>query len=138
MGYLIKKQVQEIVTAKITLTSAELLTPGFIVNIPEYPAIPGYFWNVLYMNGNIVNGTIPYIGNSAIHIQTLTALNVQAIFPKIYMNSAVNSWIAADPAPGLLTLQYVVNDGLQIHNPGILTVGDTELIIYVGANLIQQ
>ena len=138
MGYLIKKQVQEIVTAKLTLTSAELLTPGFIVNIPEYPAIPGYFWNVLYMNGNIVNGTIPYVGMSAIHIQASTALNVQAIFNKFYMNDPVNNWIAAGPAPGLLTLQYVVNDGLQIHNPGILTVGDTELIIYVGAILIEQ
>ena len=138
MGYVIKKQVQEIVTAKVTLTAADLLTPGFIVNIPEYSAIPGYFWNVLYMNGNIVNGAIPYAGTSAIHVQTSTALNVQARFPGALMNGAVNNWQAAVIAGGAASINFVVNDQLQIHNPGILTLGDTELIIYIGAILIQQ
>ncbi len=138
MGYLIKKQVQEIVTAKITLTAADLLTPGFIVDIPEYPAIPGYFWQVLYMNGNIVNGAIPYAGSSAIHIQGSTALNIQYRFSSAFMNFAVNNWIAATFLSGSPGIQYVVNDNLQIHNPGILTLGDTELIIYIGAILIQQ
>jgi hypothetical protein len=54
------------------------------------------------------------------------------------MNGAVNNWIAAGIPGGSPTIQYVVNDGLQIHNPGILTTGDTELIIYLGAILIQQ
>jgi hypothetical protein len=138
MGYLIKKQVKEIVTAKITLTAADLLTPGFIVDIPEYSATTGYFWQVLYMNGNIVNGAIPYAGSSAIHVQASTALNLQYRFTGAFMNGAVNNWIAAGIPGGSPTIQYVVNDGLQIHNPGILTTGDTELIIYLGAILIQQ
>ncbi len=138
MGYLIKKQVQEIVTAKITLTAADLLTPGFIVNIPEYSATTGYFWQVLYMNGNIVNGTIPYAGSSAIHVQASTALNLQYRFTGAFMSGAVNNWIAAGIPGGSPTIQYVVNDGLEIHNPGTLTLGDTELIIYLGAILIQQ
>lgn len=138
MGYLIKKQVQEIVTAKVTLTAADLLTPGLIVDIPEYGKNVGYFWQVLYMNGNIVNGAIPYAGSSAIHVQASTALNVQYRFTGAFMNGAVNNWIAAGIPGGSPTIQYVVNDNLQIHNPGILTLGDTELIIYVGAILIQQ
>ena len=138
MGYLIKKQVQEIVTAKITLTAADLLTPGFIVDIPEYGKTIGYFWQVLYMNGNIVNGAIPYAGSSAIHVQASTALNVQYRFTGSFINGAVNNWIAAGIPGGSPSIQYVVNDNLQIHNPGILTLGDTELIIYIGAILIQQ
>jgi hypothetical protein len=138
MGYLIKKQVEQIVTAKITLTAADLLTPGFIVDIPEYPKIVDYFWQVLYMNGNIVNGAIPYAGASAIHVQSATALNVQYRFTGAFMSGAVNNWIAAGIPGGSPSIQYVVNDNLQIHNPGILTLGDTELIIYIGAILIQQ
>ena len=34
MGYLIKKTVQQIVTAKVSLTQTDLNTAGFIYDIP--------------------------------------------------------------------------------------------------------
>lgn len=136
MGYLIKAIPTEIVTAKVTLTSANLLTPGYIYSIPEFPKVAGYFWNVLYMNGEIVNGTTPYTGLSGIHIQASSAPTLQLRFAGSYMNNAVNIWGTATPA-GTVGTQYVVNDELEIHNPGTLTLGDTELNIYIGANLIQ-
>lgn len=135
MGYLIEPNTKEIITAKVTLTSANLLTPGYIYSIPEYPKIAGYFWNVLYMNGEIVNGTVPYTGNSAIHIQSSNATTLQLRFPGIYLQNVVGIWESATPAK--VGTQYVVNDNLEIHNPGTLTRGDTELVLYIGANLIQ-
>jgi hypothetical protein len=61
MGYLIENKPDQIVTAKVTLTSANLLTPGYIVDIPEYPAVKNYYWQVMSMNGAILNGSINYI-----------------------------------------------------------------------------
>jgi len=136
MGYLIKATPAEIITAKVTLTSADLLTPGFIYSIPEFPKVAGYFWNVLYMNGEIVNGSTPYTGSSGIHIQASSASTLQLRFPGSYMNNLPGIWSAAAAGPGSGT-QYAPNANLEIHNPGTLTVGDTELIIYIGANLIQ-
>jgi hypothetical protein len=71
MGYLIKKVLPEIITAKVTLTSANLLTPGYIYDIPEYPAVTDYFWRVAYMIGFVreVNTKTVYVGTSQIHIQ---------------------------------------------------------------------
>jgi hypothetical protein len=137
MGYLIKKTAIEIITAKVTLTSADLLTPGFIYNIPEYPKVAGYFWNVLYMNGEIVNGTTPYAGNGAIHIQSANAPTLQLRFTGTYMQNAVGTWSEAQNNFGTAGTKYATDDQLQIHNPGTLTLGDTELNIYIGANLIQ-
>jgi hypothetical protein len=136
MGYLIKAIPTEIVTAKVTLTSANLLTPGYIYKIPEYPKVAGYFWNVLYMNGEIVNGTTPYTGSSGIHIQSSNALTPQLRFTGIYMNNLPGIWSYASVGGGSGTA-YSPNDELEIHNPGTLTLGDTELNIYIGANLIQ-
>jgi hypothetical protein len=136
MGYLIKAIPTEIVTAKVTLTSADLLTSGFIYDIPEYPKVSGYFWNVLYMNAEIVNGTTPYTGSSAIHIQSAGALTLQLRFPGNYMNNLPGIWSHASAGGGSGT-QYLSDDKLQIHNPGTLTLGDTELNIYIGANLIR-
>jgi hypothetical protein len=136
MGFLIKKQVTEIVTAKVTLTSANLLTPGYIYSIPEYPKVNGYFWNVLYMNGEIVNGSTPYTGNGAIHIQSANAPNLQLRFVGTYMQNAVGTWSEAQSQSGGGT-HYVPTDQLEIHNPGTLTLGDTELNIYIGATLIK-
>jgi hypothetical protein len=136
MGYLIRAIPTEIITAKVTLTSANLLTPGYIYSIPEFPKIAGYFWNVIYMNGEIVNGTTPYTGTSAIHIQAAAAANFQFRFPGGYMNGAVGTFGAAVIA-ATAGQHYAPDDNLQIHNPGTLTLGDTELNIYIGANLIQ-
>lgn len=135
MGYLIKAITTEIVTAKVTLTSANLLTPGYIYNIPEYPKVVGYFWNVIYMNGEIVNGTTPYLGNSAIHIQASTVSTLQLRFIGTYMQNITGIWGTATAA-GTVGTQYAQNDNLEIHNPGTLTLGDTELNLYIGANLI--
>lgn len=137
MGYLIKAIPTEIVTARVTLTSANLLTPGYIYNIPEYPKVSGYFWNVLYMNGEIVNGTTPYIGSGAIHIQSANAASLQLRFTGTYMQNAVGTWSEAANNFGAISNKYAPNDQLQIHNPGTLTLGDTELVLYIGANLIQ-
>jgi hypothetical protein len=135
MGYLIKAIPTEIVTAKVTLTSANLLTPGYIYNIPEYPKVAGYFWNVLYMNGEIINGTTPYTGTSGIHIQSSAAINVLFRFAGTYMNNLPGTWVPATQS-GSAGTHYAVTDNLQIHNPGTLTLGDTELNLYIGANLI--
>jgi hypothetical protein len=135
MGYLIKAVPTEIVTAKVTLTSANLLTPGYIYNIPEYPKVSGYFWNVLYMNGEIINGTTPYTGTSGIHIQAASAATLQFRFAGVYMQNAIGTWDIALQS-GTVGTQFVVNDQLEIHNPGTLTLGDTELNLYIGANLI--
>lgn len=135
MGYLIKNPNQ-IITAKVLLSSANLLTPGYIVDIPEYPKVKGYFWNVIYMNGEIINGTIPYTGTSGIHIQASSAINPQLRFVGIYMNNLPGIWSYAGVGGGSGT-QYAENDKLQIHNPGTLTLGDTELMLYIGANLIK-
>lgn len=135
MGYLIKAIPTEIITAQVTLTSANLLTPGYIYNIPEYPKVPGYFWHVLYMNGEIVNGSTPYVGSSGIHIQTSSVSTLQLRFVGTYMNNLPGVWGIATAA-GTVGTQYAPNDNLAIHNPGTLTVGDTELNLYIGANLI--
>lgn len=134
MGYLIKAIPTEIVTAKVTLTSANLLTPGFIYAIPEYPKVAGYFWNVLYMNGEIVNGSTPYTGTSGIHIQA-SSVSLQLRFTGTYMQNLPGIWGSATGA-GVVGTQYAPNDDLEIHNPGTLTLGDTELNLYIGANLI--
>lgn len=135
MGYLIKA-TPTIIRAKVTLTSADLLTPGFVYDIPEYQAVKGYFWNVLYMNGEIINGSTPYVGTSAIHIQAAAAPNLQLRFTVGYMANVTGVWDPATPS-GSNTTRYIENSNLQIHNPGTLTVGDTELTLYIGANLIK-
>jgi hypothetical protein len=137
MGYLIKKGVQQIVTAKVTLTSANLLTPGYIFTIPEYPAIDRAYWNVIYMNGEIINGSTPYVGTSSIHIQTASVTGVQFRFTNIYMQSPTGAWLPATPTAAGGSTNYATNDVLQIHNPGTLTLGDNELKINIGATLIQ-
>jgi len=136
MGYLIEPNTKEIVTAKVTLTSANLLTPGYIYSVPEYPKVTGYFWNVLYMSGEIVNGTTPYTGTSGIHIQASSAPTLQYRFTGTYMQNALGTW-GHSSSPGTTGTQFVVTDNLEIHNPGTLTLGDTELVLYIGANLIK-
>jgi len=139
MGYLIKKAATDIVKAKVTLTSANLLTPGYIYDIPEYPAVANYFWNVIYMIGFVRNVNIPptvYAGTSQIHIQANTALNFQFRFQATVMQFiGVN--IPATLSTGIIGQQYLPSRNLQIHNPGTLTLGDTEFDIYIGATLIQ-
>ena len=137
MGYLIKKSVQQIVTAKVTLTNANLLTPGYIVDIPEYPAVKNYFWQVLNLNGHIINGSTPYVGTSSIHIQCSTAPEVQSRFTGGFLTSATNTWCNApinSNNAGIII--FSDNDNLQIHNPGTLTVGDNDLDLYISAILI--
>jgi hypothetical protein len=141
MGFLVKKTAStDIVKAKVTLTSANLLTPGYIYDIPEYPAVNNYYWNVIYMIGFVINPpAVPiyaYIGTSQIHIQAQFSgtpqfrfQNTIMQFTAINFNGTQNSTIASNP--------YEVNNSLQIHNPGILTGGTTELDIFIGANLIQ-
>jgi hypothetical protein len=136
MGYLIEPS-KEIITAKVTLTSADLLTPGYIYNIPDYPKVSGYFWNVLYMNGEIINGTTPYTGTSAIHIQAGSAATLQLRFAGSYMQNVNGTWGIATQS-GTVGTQFVVSDQLEIHNPGTLTLGDTELNLYIGAILIKK
>jgi hypothetical protein len=136
MGYLIKAIPTEIVTAKVTLTSANLLTPGYIFTIPEFPAVDRAFWNVIYMNGEIVNGSTPYVGTSSIHIQTASVTGVQLRFQNTYMQSPTGTWLFATGSAAAANTNYATNEPLQIHNPGTLTVGDNELNIYIGANLI--
>lgn len=138
MGYLIKKAVQQIVTAKVTLTTANLLTPGYIFTIPEYPAVDRAFWNVIYMNGEIVNGSTPYVGTSSIHIQTASVTGIQLRFQGNYMQNPIGTWIFSTGSAGVSSTNYAINEPLQIHNPGTLTVGDNELNLYIGATLIKQ
>jgi hypothetical protein len=138
MGYLIEAATaQQIVNAKITLTSAELLDPGYQIDIPEYPAVPGAYWQVLSMNGLIVNGTTSYTGISGIHIQARNAADPQFRFAAGYMSSAVNTWHFSTIITGISNpQQFKDNAGLQIHNPGTLTLGDRDLILYITAILL--
>lgn len=136
MGYLIKNTPIEIVTAKVTLTKINLTTAGYIFNIPEYPAVNGYYWNTIYMNGEIVNGTTPYTGTSPIHIQA-SGLNPILRFSPSYMSGPNGAWIAATFTANVNLAHYAPNTQLQIHNPGTLIGGDSELNIYIGANLIK-
>jgi hypothetical protein len=138
MGYLIKPQTDKIVTAKVTLTSADLLTTGFILDIPEYPAVKNYYWQLLGMTGHITGGTLPYVGTSSPHIQASTSTTFQARFNGGYLQSNVDTW-----QYGILTLnpsnaiQFVDNDKLQVHNPTALSIGDSDLILYITAILIK-
>jgi hypothetical protein len=140
MGFIIKKTAAtDIVKAKVTLTSANLLTPGYIYSIPEYPAVANYFWNVIYMIGFVRDVNSPptvYAGTSQIHIQTNTAPILQFRFQATIMQFTPVSTPGTIQS-GFLLQQYLPNQGLEIHNPGILTLGDTELDIYIGATLIQ-
>jgi hypothetical protein len=138
MGFLIKKAAQQIVTAKVSLTPTDLSTAGFIYDIPEYPAIPGYFWNTLFMNGEIIAdiGSTPYIGNTNIHIQASMAPNYQLRFGPAFMSQPADTWHTT-VVTSILAQVYQRNDKLQIHNVNALTVGDTSLNIYVGA-ILQQ
>jgi hypothetical protein len=139
MGYLIKPQTDQIVTAKVTLTSADLLTPGFIIDVPEYPAVKDYFWQVLSMNGLIVNGSTPYTSTSAIHIQASIASIYQWRFGGTFMGQNTNSWGSGTPLSGTgNNTQFADNDKLQIHNPGTLLIGDNDLNIYITAILIEK
>lgn len=138
MGYLIEPNTKEIVTAKVTLTSANLLTPGYIYNIPEYAAVKGYFWNVLYMSGEIVNGSTPYTGTGSIHIQAAAAAVLQLRFQGGYMQNAIGTWDTATAGGGGANVtRFSDNSNLQIHKQGIISGGDTELVLYIGANLIK-
>jgi hypothetical protein len=139
MGFLIKKTVQQIVTAKITLSSADLLTPGYIIDIPEYPAVINKFWQVIYMNGNVVFPNFPaigYLGTSQIHIQAQSA-NIQYRFNNTLMQTVFADWVSATVST-VINQQFNENRGLQIHNPGTLTLGNSYLDIYIGATLIQK
>jgi hypothetical protein len=139
MGYLENPVTQQIVLAKVTLTSADLLTPGYIFDIPEYPAVKNFFWQVISMNGYIVNGFINYLGTSTVHIQCSTAATPQFRFQGGYMQSNVNTWGFANIiTTGIVDpQQFADNGGLQIHNPGTLTIGDSDLILYISAILIK-
>lgn len=138
MGIIIKPQTDQIVTAKISLTPTDLNTAGFIYDIPQYPAIPGYFWNTLFMNGEIIAdiGSTPYIGTTNIHIQASIAPNYQLRFGAAFMSQAANTWHTT-VVTTIFGQVYQRNDKLQIHNVNALTVGDTSLNIYVGA-ILQQ
>lgn len=137
MGYLLKNP-NEIITAKVLLKSANLLTPGYIFDIPEYLAVKGYFWNVLYMSGEIINGTTPYVGTGSIHIQTAGAPVLQLRFQGGYMQNAIGTWdISTAGGGGASVTRFLENSNLQIHTQGIITGGDTELMLYIGANLIK-
>jgi|LakMenEpi03Aug12_release.lakeMendotaPanAssembly.Ray.scaffolds.fasta_scaffold1519489_1 hypothetical protein len=138
MGFLIKKVAQQIVTAKVSLTQTDLNTAGFIYDIPEYPAVPGYFWNTLFMNGEIQNnfGITPYVGTTNIHIQASNAPNYQLRFGAAFMSQPIFTWHTT-VVTTILGQVYQRNDKLQIHNVNGLTVGDTNLNIYIGA-ILQQ
>jgi hypothetical protein len=136
MGYLIKKAVQQIVTAKVTLTPANLLAVT-IIDIPEYPRVDNFYWQVLSMNGHITGGTLPYVGTSTVHVQASTANTSQFRFGGGYLQSAINTWqfaqINSNPTNGIL---FVANDNLQIHVPVALTIGNSNLDLYLTAILI--
>ena len=139
MGYLINKDKDQIVTAKVTLTSANLLTPGYIVDIPEYPAVKGFFWQVLSLAGNIQSGSTLYVGTSSIHVQASTASTLQYRFTGGFMQSAIDSFgFGVINTSATNPVQFVDNDKLQMHNPGTLTLGDSDLIIYITAILIRS
>jgi hypothetical protein len=135
MGFLVKKAAPQTILAKVFLSNADLLTPGFIVNIPEYPAVVGYFWSVLYMNGEIIQdvGLLPYVGTSSVHIQAEDAINHQYRFGGGFLGNMIGWWSAATLGTG--NSMYYVNSQLQIHNPGNLTVGTSGLNLYIAAIL---
>jgi len=140
MGFIIKKPIPQvgngIITAKVSLREFDLLDPTFIYNIPEYPAVPGYFWNCIYMNGEIFedSGSTPYIGITNIHIQAAAAPNVQFRFGGGLMTNAVGTWHTTIVTT-ILPIVYARNSQLQIHNAGSLSLGATGLNIYIGAIL---
>ena len=137
MGYLIKAITTEIVTARVTLTSADLLTPGYIYVIPEFAAIPNYFWNTLSVVGEIVTdiGNNVYTGLSDIHLQCTTGNAPLYRFGNAFMQNVRGTF-----APAVISqpnnIKFAVNDTLEIHNPGTLLTGNTGLNIYISANLI--
>lgn len=136
MGYIIDPNKQ-IVTAKVTLSSAFLSTPN-IFNIPEYPATPNHFWLVSYACAEIVNGSTPYSNQSVIHIQSENATSIQFRFDANFMQGVLGTFRFAEIRYGNLNgIQFVQSDQLQIHNPTALTGGDTDLHIYIGATLIK-
>lgn len=136
MGYLIVN-TKQIIYSKVFISSANLLTPGYIVDIPEYLAVNGYFWNVLFMTGKIANGTTPYTGSSGIHIQASLGIQAQGRFPGTYMSLPTNTFSSATFSATNNT-QFVVNDKLQIHNPGTLLSGNNDLVLNIGAILVKQ
>lgn len=135
MGYLLKTTPTEIITAKVTLTKANLLTPGYIYDIPEFPAVTGKFWNVIYMIGQIIDDGGAYSGTSTIHIQASTAPDPQIRFTGGFMANIAPVFCATDIITSIGN-RFVENDKLQIHNPGMLTGGGNILTVYIGANLI--
>jgi hypothetical protein len=135
MGYLVNP-IPKIVTARVFLTQADLLTPGFTIDPPEFAAVPGYFWKVIGASAQIVNGSTPYVGTSVIHIQAKTSNQPQFRIINTYMQSPVDTWNNVPIVNGN-DIQYVVNDYLQVENNGTLTLGDTELNIFISAILIQ-
>lgn len=138
MGYLIKATPTEIITAKVTLTSADLLTPGFILVIPDFPATQNYFWNAFSVIGEIVTdiGSTAYTGLSDIHLQCTTGSAPLFRFGNTFMQNVRGTF-----APATISqpnnIKYAVNDTLEIHNPGTLLTGTTGINIYVTANLIK-
>jgi hypothetical protein len=140
MGFIIKKATPQIgngvITASILLRDDDLQAPGSIFNIPEYPAVAGYFWNCIFMNGEIIEdlGNVPYTGLTNIHIQASGAPNYQLRFGGGFMSQPVGTWHTTVVTTILPTV-YAVNDRLQIHNNSTLTAGSTSLTIYMGAIL---
>jgi hypothetical protein len=135
MGYLLNNKPNQLVIAKVSLKSADILSSGFIYDIPEYPAVTGYYWQVNSMTGWINGGTIPYVGTSAVHIQSASAINPQFRFGGGYMQN-INAWAFAPIIATINVKQFVPNDNLQIHNPVGLTIGDSDLTLYITAILI--
>jgi hypothetical protein len=138
MGYLIENKPDQIVTATLLLTKSDLLAASS-TDIPEFPAVAGYFWQVLYMNAEILTGAggTPYVGTSQIHIQADLATTPQLRFVNNYMSQAVGTWDQSQYNLLGTNTKYAVNSQLQIHNPNPLTIGDTSLNIYIGAVLIK-
>ena len=138
MGYLIEPNTKGIVTAKVTLTSANLLTPGYIIVIPNFIATPNYFWNTLSVVGEIITdiGSAVYTGTSDIHLQCTNGTAPLYRFGGTYMQNIRGTF-----APAVISqannIKYSVNDTLEIHNPGTLLNGTTGLNIYVTAILIK-
>ena len=139
MGYLENPVTQQIVLAKVTLTQADLFTTGFVLDIPEYPAVKNYHWQVLAMTGLITGGTIPYVGTSSIHIQASTVTLAQMRFQGGYIQNPIGTWgFASFSSAGANPIQFSDNDNLQVHNPTGLTLGDSDLILYISAILIKS
>jgi len=134
MGYLIDAPALKLVTAKLTLLKADILTAS-ITDIPEFPAVPDHFWQVISMNGFINGGTTPYVGLTSIHIQASSAIDPQFRFASGYMQT-INRWSFAPIISNLTAKQFVTDDYLQIHNDTALTIGDSNLTLYITAILI--